>query len=304
MNQFKNSKTFNAIKHFFCQPLPCAILAVVGWIVCTNIIGAGILCAKSFLGDAANNIENMLHICLITIYALWIKKRLGNSFEIGIRFDNLGKALIMCLTSFAIVVFNASESIRFFCTTPMELSAGEFLSALFDQILSGLTPGITEEFMCRVMLMGIIMHLAMGKKHRLALAVGVSSCIFGLLHFMNIITGAPVMRTVLQVLYASAIGLMFAAIYARTRNIIATMIAHSLIDIAANFHYNFYPELSSVSQEIAQGVSMNEVVVDLTIIILCLGIGFYLLRPSKHHEIEALWGSLAAAEEPDEAVTL
>jgi membrane protease YdiL (CAAX protease family) len=179
----------------------------------------------------------------------------------------------------------------------MEISPAEAFGALMENLLFGMQPGITEEGICRVILMGIMMHLAQGRKNRLVLAVGLSSGIFGLLHLINIFSGAPVVETLFQVMYATAIGLLFAAVYARTRNIIATMIIHTLIDAAADFYVNFYPNLSSASQQITQGMPVQDVVIQVGITVLCLVSGLYLLRPAKRHEIEANWGSLDAAEE-------
>ena len=107
------------------------------------------------------------------------------------------------------------------------------------------------------------------------------------------------MTTLFQVLYASAIGLMFGAVYARTRNIIVTMIVHSLIDISADFHINFYPELAAASEEITQNLTGGEVVANLALTITGLAVGFYLLRPSKRHEIESHWGSLADTKDKE-----
>jgi hypothetical protein len=75
------------------------------------------------------------------------------------------------------------------------------------------------------------------------------------------------------------------------------MIVHSLIDTAADFYVNFYPSLSSASQQTAQSMTMQDVVIQVGITVLCLGLGLYLLRPAKRHEIEEQWGSLDAAQE-------
>ena len=301
MNTLKDMKIWRTFKNFFSRPVPCAILALLVWLLIVNIIALGLMLAEDYLGDTARYIEDISQLVLMSLYVLWLKKKMGNGFEIGMRFDNLGKGLALGGAAAVIVVYNAWESIQVFCNLPVELSEGAFCRALLDQILCGMVPGVTEEYMCRVILMGIIMHLAMGKKHRLVLAVGVSSSLFGALHLINIISGASVVHTLFQVLYATAIGLLFAAIYARTRNIIATMIYHSLIDMAGSCYANFYPDLSSGSLDFVREIPLSEAAVSVAVVVMCLTVGLYLLRPSKHHEIEAHWGSLRnAAQEPAE----
>lgn len=298
--RIKNMKTFKPLKGFFGKPLLCALLAVVGSFVLMDVVIDTTNMFESFLGETLQYISPVIQICVMTLYVLWIKKRLGNGFELGIRFDNLREGLMMLSATVVMIADNLSNSIRIFCSVPMEISPAEVMPALIRQILSGLLPGITEEFLCRVILMGMIMHLAMGKKHRLVLAVGTSSCVFGVLHLLNLFNGAPLVPTLFQVLYASAIGLMFAAVYARTRNILALMIAHSLVDISAYFYSNFYPSLAAANQKIESTISMREAVWDVLVTLLSLAVGFYLLRPSRHHEIEAHWGSLTAPVETQE----
>lgn len=295
-------KVRDTLKGFFRRPVPCALLAVLCWIGFVNIIGEGLTVADPYLGDTlAYDLQVVCDIGFMSLYVLWLRKRMGNGFAIGIRFDNLGKGLAMCGVTLAIIVYNGWESIQIFCNMPMELSVGEFFFALMDQVLGGLHPGVTEEYMCRVILMGIIMHLAVGKKNRLALAVGVSSGLFGALHLINILSGASVVTTLFQVLYATAIGMLFAAVYARTRNIIATMIVHSLIDMSGGCYTNFYPDLSADRLEFVQKIPLSAATVSIAVAVMCLAAALFLLRPSKHHEIEACWGSLAVAEDAVES---
>ena len=297
MKPIQNSNAVKAAKNFFSKPVPGTFLALAGWIAVMLITLAISGTVEAFFSDRFWFIGPVIRILAIILYLLWIRKKLGGNFVVGFRLDNLGKSLAMCAAAFSVILaVNLEESIKVFCTTPMELSPVEAFGALMENLLFGMEPGFTEEGVCRVILMGVMMHLAQGRKNRLVLAVGMSSGIFGLLHLLNIFSGAPVVITLFQVLYATAIGLLFAAVYARTRNIIATMIIHSLIDASGDFYVPFYPSLSSANQQIAQAMTTKDVVIQVGITVLCLAIGLYLLRPAKHHEIEENWGSLAAEE--------
>ena len=287
LNQIKNAKAFQPVKKFFSQPILCAFLALAGWLVCDFIMG--IFMPESFPDWG----KKAISLLVMSIYMLWVKKKLGNGFTLGFRFDNLGKSLLLSTSALAVSAYFISQSIKVFLLLPVELSGKEFVTALLNQIFFGLLPGVSEEYQFRVILMGIVMHFTMGKKHRLALAVGLSSVLFGVLHLLNL-THAPLVDTIYQVFYAFAVGVLFAAVYARTRNILAPMIAHSLWDITENFHLKFYPSLTEMPLELQP--IMSEEMQNIIITVVLVAVGLYLLRPAKHHEIEEHWGSLAAEE--------
>ena len=293
MKGIKNTKAFEFVKNLFHQPILCALLAFAGWYVFEYIVTYGLLFSTLFLGVFPDWVVTAAPIPLMTLYLLLLKKMIGNGFTIGFRFDNLGKALLLCASVGIVIFCFGVQSTKAFLLFPMELSGSEFTNALLEQIFGGMNPGILEEYSLRVVLMGIIMHLSAGKKHQLALAVGLSSIIFGATHLVNL-SHADLTETIYQVFYAFAVGILFAAVYARTRNILAPMIAHSLWDIVENFHVGFYPSFTEMPQEL-QPIIPNETLY-VIITILFAVVGLYLLRPSRHHEIEAHWGSLAAEE--------
>ena len=291
MNQIKNTA-----KKLSRYPILCALLAYGGWMVWEYIVIYILLFATIFLGDFPGWIRIVIQLPLLSLYVVWLKKILGNGFTIGFRLDNLGKSLLMCSSVAVVLVYFAVQSIRVFRVLPVEVSGMEFFTAMMDKIMFGVNPGVTEEYMFRVILMGMIMHLSKGKKNRLFLAVALSSGLFGMIHLVNIFAGASFVETFFQqVFYASAVGVLFAGVYARTRNILVPMIAHSLWDILEKFYAPFYPSLSELPLELQPVIP--EEVFNIIITVLLLAAGLYLLRPSRHHEIEEHWGSLAAEED-------
>lgn len=53
---------------------------------------------------------------------------------------------------------------------------------------------------------------------------------FGLIHSVNLFAGADLISTLVQVLYATGVGFLFAAIYMRTGNMWITIFLHTLND--------------------------------------------------------------------------
>lgn len=57
-----------------------------------------------------------------------------------------------------------------------------------------------------------------------------SAAIFGSLHLVNLLNGQSLLATVMQVIYAFALGMLFAAIVVRTGSLLSGMLGHGLID--------------------------------------------------------------------------
>ena len=62
--------------------------------------------------------------------------------------------------------------------------------------------------------------------------MAVSALIFGGLHLLNLLQGASWQGTTMQVIYAFALGMLFAAVTYRTQSLLPTILCHWLIDAA------------------------------------------------------------------------
>lgn len=62
--------------------------------------------------------------------------------------------------------------------------------------------------------------------------MAVSALIFGGLHFLNLLQGSSWQGTLMQVIYAFALGMLFAAVAYRTQSLLPTILCHWLIDAA------------------------------------------------------------------------
>lgn len=90
--------------------------------------------------------------------------------------------------------------------------------------------GLTEETMFR----GIIFHGATAR-FKTILGTIISSLIFGLLHFMNMLGGAGFGWTVSQVIHAASDGFMYAALRLVTGSLWPGIILHGLWDLSVSY---------------------------------------------------------------------
>lgn len=84
--------------------------------------------------------------------------------------------------------------------------------------------GLLEELIFR----GLLFKAMLRDNQKAAIIVG--SLTFGMGHIVNLLTGAPLLDTLLQVVYATAIGYLFITIFLKTGSIVPCIIAHCIIN--------------------------------------------------------------------------
>jgi len=109
-----------------------------------------------------------------------------------------------------------------------------------------------------------LLFQGMRKNVRLTVAVAVSSLTFGIGHIINLLTGAPLGDTLLQLVYASAVGFCFTALFLTTGSIVPCILAHGAVNCMSIFAIEPGPTGKTVTA--------------LVQTVLGLGYGLWLLR--------------------------
>jgi len=115
--------------------------------------------------------------------------------------------------------------------TSGQLNEGVSFLTVILFILFYIVVGFSEEIVCR----GIIFN-ALRSKHGytgkgLLCAIVLSSFIFGVVHFINLMYGSPLIPTTSQVLYSAVIGVFFCAVYVRVGSLLPLIIIHALVNM-------------------------------------------------------------------------
>lgn len=92
--------------------------------------------------------------------------------------------------------------------------------------------GIGEEFLCRGFLQNEFIERFGDSKKHILLSILFSSLIFGLMHITNVLTGQSLFETIMQVLQAISIGILFGSIYYKSKNIWSVIFLHGLYDFS------------------------------------------------------------------------
>lgn len=266
-------------KHWFLKyPLvPAFALPVVGIVAVTlltrlllmvlpAVFGEGIKEFREF-PDAAND---ALRILLAFLIILVMKRSSKGVFRFGFHAEKLWLSIGLSSVAMAVALENVVE--YSLAGLPLQTT----LSGVSIAILSGIAPGLFEEVSCRGVVLSNMMKRWNGKNGAVVKSVLASGIAFGLVHLLNLANG-DVAATLLQVFYASGLGIFFGGVYVRTHNLWGTVIIHSLIDISASL-YAGEPETTALT-----------IAASIVITIVYTLAGLYLIRPQKQEQIRALW---------------
>ena len=154
---------------------------------------------------------------------------------------------------------------------------------LFVLVAVAFTTGLLEEVLVRGLVLNVLLNKSGITRKEILRACWISSILFGLLHLSNFTTGAGVVETVGQIIYATFVGMLLAAIYLRTKSLWPPIILHAVIDLPDTIFGAFVS--SQTIEEIAQmqaAQSIEEIIMSTLIKValstLGLIIAFILLR--------------------------
>ena len=103
-------------------------------------------------------------------------------------------------------------------------------SEIVFHILTMFNIGFIEEIIFRGFL------FKMMAKDNVKLAIAVSSITFGVGHIVNLLNGADLVPTLMQIGYATAIGYLFVVIFYKSKSLIPCIVAHSLNNALSIFN--------------------------------------------------------------------
>jgi len=84
------------------------------------------------------------------------------------------------------------------------------------------------------------------EKDNLKSAIIVTSITFGIGHIINLLNGAELIPTIMQVGYSISIGYLFVIIFYKSKSIIPCIITHSIMNSLSIFHIEKYFYIESI----------------------------------------------------------
>ena len=189
-----------------------------------------------------------LGIAMTAVLAGWIVKS-GLRDKYGLCPSKISGRRLLVYLPLAVI---ASTSLWFGCG--MNMSATE--AAL--RVVSMLCVGFLEEIIFRGFLFRAMC------KTNVKRAVIISSVTFGIGHIVNLLNGADVFPTLMQIVYAVAIGFAFTIFFLRSGSLIPCIVAHGLIN-----------SLSTIAVEPTNAQLM---VITVALVVVSLGYAAWIIR--------------------------
>lgn len=214
---------------------------VVVFTICENI---------SEMGEFAYLIKALVSIILVCAIWRYIRKNDAQEYYGFTKINPVLRKNLWMLIPFIILA-----SINLWNGVHIRMTALEIAMS----IVSMLCIGFIEEVIFRGFLFKAML------RENIKTAVIISSITFGLGHIVNLLNGAEFLPTILQIIYAAAIGFMFAMFVLKMNYIYPCIACHGLVNALSIFnsggHTIFY-----------------QIVVCIIIVILAGGFGIYLSR--------------------------
>lgn len=147
--------------------------------------------------------------------------------------------------------------------------------------------GVFEEFLCRGWIQNEFIERFGDTRKGVILSIFCSSIIFGGFHILNLVSGQPLLETILQALQATSSGFLLGAIFFRTKNIWSVVFLHALYDLAIFLgEAGLYKDCTTLADPGTIGM-LYQYGVSLLIVAIYFLTAFYILRKEKtDHLIE------------------
>ena len=199
------NKIFEKHETLFCMML--IIIYIVVNSVCVQNFG--------YTSSVSFIVNTILSVCLVSI-VLSLKKSAYYGFT---KVRNLKKYLYFIPLAVIISVnlwngFNINDS----------------ASEIVFHILTMINIGFIEELIFRGFL------FKMMAKSSIKSAIIVSSLTFGIGHIVNLLNGADLIPTLMQICYATAIGYLFVIIFYKSKSLVPCIVTHCLVNSLSIFN--------------------------------------------------------------------
>ena len=161
-----------------------------------------------------------LSIIMALFLVIWIKNN-GLSSKYGLVGAEYNQKTFLCFIPLCLMI-----SVNFW--GGINLNFNLFEGILF--IISMIAVGVIEEIIFRGFLFKVL------QKDNLTVAIIVTSLTFGIGHIVNLLNGAELVSTLLQIVYASSAGFLFTVIFYKTGSLFLCIAIHSIVNATSLFH--------------------------------------------------------------------
>ncbi len=164
--------------------------------------------------------RSALVVTIFSVVLVWVIIGSGRRTYYGLTKVKNAKAYLYFIPLVCIVSVNLWNGIHIE-NTPSEI---------IYHTISMINAGFLEEIIFRGFLFKKM------EKDSLKSAMLVSALTFGIGHIVNLLSGADVVQTLIQICYATTIGFLFVTIFHKSKSLVPCIVAHAAINVLSLFN--------------------------------------------------------------------
>ena len=115
----------------------------------------------------------------------------------------------------------------------------------------------------------------------------ITSVIFALVHAVNLLAGAPLGITIVQIVNAMGLGMFLCAVFLRSGSLWPGIIIHTFFDAIAFMDTSSLTTNGTFKSDVTVSSAMD--LVGFAFIIAAVAVALYMMRPSVRGEIVETW---------------
>ena len=259
------------------RPLKSTILITILWLVISTLLPMPVIVLFAVLGPgldklALQMISAVIDIVFSLLFLYLFKRKFSPDYEGTFIFTDLGTGLLLGWPLALQIIIHLYG-----------VFTKGIVTAIPIALLLGLGPGVMEEVVFRGIIGANLMRIC-PEERKIPYVVILPSVVFGLIHAINMASGANLWITLFQIVFAITSGMLMQAVMLRTGSIVPGIILHTLIDFTSFLTMNMADTGAVLTQELSLAY-----LIEVIPIAACLIGAFYLVRPAKRAEIRALW---------------
>lgn len=274
-------------KQSFCQKHP--VLLAVAVVLCAgflltalNTVLIYVLQLHGYTAEVfASSMEIAVGLLLIAVLKCTTNTTLGFTAK------GLGEGLLLLSPILALAFFAFESDLSQW----VDLGYGPDITLVLVALLEAGSVGFYEELAYRAIIIGGIAQGSRRTRFWTGKAIIGSALLFGGIHIINNFYGyQDLFSTFSQIIYALALGLLFAAAYIRTHNLWACAIAHALVDLGSFLAPGSIAGGYSGAMDVAGTPDATGLILQLAFMAaIFLAYALFVVRPNMQGEIEAVW---------------
>ena len=178
-------------------------------------------------------VSNMLSNSIFRVVGglIFISLMISLGYKILFKFPISIKAVLILLPALVISI-NNFPIIAYFNNQAYLVQP---IYTVYIFVLESISSAFFEEIIFRSIILVFLLERLPRNKKGVFYAILISSLLFGLLHFVNLFSGVSIYNVSLQIGYSFLMGMLWAVMYLKTKNIWLTIILHGT--------YNFFGQV-------------------------------------------------------------